>query len=557
MVLQLQINVQGKNLSNMGKKFILFILCSLALACGGEVAESNDAKTTGSTGSSVSTEATILDSSSEKASQSDEKIDSNQASANAKNKEKTTTVTPIKEAKDEPASASDSNEPTPSPTPTPLPKESNSATPTPSTEASSAETKVETKAVPTPTPSRKPFPVDTLFPLDFSPSSKYEEFSTANQEAFKNAVKINFDKATQKAGVNAAVFDGTRLWTGAEGIASATSQMTPTTPMIIRSTSKTMLGAFILSQIERGLYSLDDTISSLLSDHPDYDLINIPNVNTEVTVKQLLTMTSGISDWSKPEDIMKRMSIMSDQNWKPANNLKYISKKFTSPGSYSYSYANSIILGLIASHYEKKNLNDVYQEQFFRPLGLTAGLLPEIAMPEQTAIAYDDLSLYQGGSGFGALNTGLMSQFYGLDPKISWAGAGIVSTPENIARWGYELYSSSGSAVSSVVRNKLIQGMTIPTDAGLTSLGMHTYGYYMGTGEVALPDRSLLKIYTHPGGGGGRTSWLYYSPELNVSISLLANSQMLHNPGSCGHRGNLFMTAGECIAGSMFNSLKK
>tara|TARA_B100000945_G_scaffold295180_1_gene272464 strand:+ start:692 stop:2284 length:1593 start_codon:yes stop_codon:yes gene_type:complete len=427
-----------------------------------------------------------------------------------------------------------------------------------------AKTEAEAKAkdqkqilpVPLPISETKKFPVNTTFNLDFSPSEKYKKFSKPIEDIFKNTLNSNYLSATQKSGVSAAVFDGTRLWTGAEGIASSEEKMTSSTPMIIRSTSKTMLGALMISQIEKGLYELDDTIESLLSDHPDYNQINIPNVNTEVTVEQLLTMTSGISDWSKPEDLTNRMKIMADQNWKPANNLQYITKKFVAPGSYNYSYANSIILGIIASHVEGKHLNDIYQEQFFKPLGITAGLLPEILTPKQTAISYDDLSLYMGGSGFGPLNTGLMGQFYGLDPKISWAGAGIVSTPENIAQWGYELYSSSGSAVSNSVRNKLIEGMTIKTSEGLTSLGMHTYGYYMGKGEVALPDGTLIKIYTHPGGGGGRTSWLYYSPDLDVSISLLANSQMLHNPGGCGHRGYTFITIGECIAGSIFNALK-
>ena len=424
---------------------------------------------------------------------------------------------------------------------------------------SDAKTKDKEQALPVlpqPIDEPKKFPVNTTFNLDFSPSEKYKKFSKPIEDIFQNTLNSNYFSATQKSGVSAAVFDGTRLWTGAEGISSSEEKMTSSTPMIIRSTSKTMLGALMISQIEKGLYELDDTIESLLSDHPDYNLINIPNVNTKVTVKQLLTMTSGISDWSKPEDLTNRMKIMADQNWKPANNLQYITKKFVSPGSYNYSYANSIILGIIASHAEGKHLNDIYQEQFFKPLEIKAGLLPEIATPKQTAISYDDLSLYMGGSGFGPLNTGLVGQFYGLDPKISWAGAGIVSTPENIAQWGYELYSSSGLAVSNSVRNKLIEGMTIKTSEGLTSLGMHTYGYYMGKGEVALPDGTLIKIYTHPGGGGGRTSWLYYSPELDVSISLLANSQMLHNPGGCGHRGYTFITIGECIAGSIFNALK-
>ena len=84
-------------------------------------------------------------------------------------------------------------------------------------------------------------------------------------------------------------------------------------------------------------------------------------------------------------------------------------------------------------------------------------------------------------------------------------------------------------------------------------------GTARGVGE-ALTKSDLIKRASYQnmsGGGGGRTSSLYYSPELDVSISLLANSQMLHNPGSCGHRGYEFMTIGECIAGNIFNALKK
>jgi CubicO group peptidase (beta-lactamase class C family) len=365
-----------------------------------------------------------------------------------------------------------------------------------------------------------------------------------------------FAAAFIKAGVSAAVFDGSRLWTGALGQAATNKAMTPETPMIIRSTSKTFLGALITSQVDSGMYGLDDTVESLLSDHEDYHLINVENVNINVTVRQLLTMTSGIQDWSAQSDLIKQFAIMVDPDWKPANNLKQITKKFVEPGSYYYSYANSILLGLIAAHKGGNSLNAIYQEIFFSPLGLVGGLLPDIPEPPGTAISHDDLSLYQAGSGFAPMNTGGMAAVYGLSPKISWAGAGIVSTPENIARWGYELFSPSGSAVSDRVRQRLIDAMTVPTDAGMAMLGMHTYGHYMGTGEVSTSDGTLVTVYTHPGGGGGRTSWLYYSPELDVSISLLANSQMLHEPGVCNYRGRGFMSNGECIGGGIFSKLR-
>ncbi len=352
------------------------------------------------------------------------------------------------------------------------------------------------------------------------------------------------------------MFDGERLWTYALGYASATAPMTSTTPMVIRSTSKTFLGAFMTEQIENGLYGLDDTIESLLSDHPDYELIDIANVNTDVTVEQLLTMTSGIADWSKPEDLPGRIEIMLDPDWKPAKNLSQIKLPFVPPGSYHYSYANSILLGLIAEKYGGKKLNTLYQESFFGPLGISGGLLPEVAWPPDVAAAHDYLENYGGGqTGFGEMSTGALAIFKGTDSKISWVGAGIVSTPENIARWGHELFSPSGSAISDQAQSRLIDSITVETDISISGLGVHTYGYYIGMADVSLSDGTRITAYTHPGGGGGRTSHLYYAPSLDVSVSVLANSMTAHDPGSCRYQGWDYMSVGECMAGGIFSTL--
>ena len=456
-----------------------------------------------------------------------------------------------------PATTANNNSNEASATSTTMPTATAEATVTPASNSDGEKKEEPTQSATTtatPTATAIPFPLNRPYELVFTASEDFESFPSEQTASFAQTLGRNFEQAPIKSGVSAAVFDGTRLWSASLGIAKPNREMTTNTPMIIRSTSKTFLGALIMMQVEDGLYQLQDTIATLLSDHPDYALIDIPNVNTNVTVEQLLTMTSGMDDWSEQSDFQSRLAIMMDRNWKPANNLSKVPTKFVEPGTYHYSYTNSILLGIIAAHKGDKHLNDIYQEVFFEPLGITGGLLPEIEMPVATAVPYDDLSLYQAGVGFGPLNTGLMAQFYGKDPMISWAGAGIVSTPENIARWGYELFSPSGSAVSSTVRKKLIDAMQVPTDPGMTSLGMSKYGYYMGSGAVALKGGTEIEVYTHPGGGGGRTSWLYYSHELDVSISLLANSQMLHEPGWCGYRDYSFMTTGECIAAAIFGS---
>ena len=148
-----------------------------------------------------------------------------------------------------------------------------------------------------------------------------------------------------------------------------------------------------------------------------------------------------------------------------------------------------------------------------------------------------------------------MAVFKGRDSRVSWAGAAIVSTPENIAQWGYELFSPSGSAISDTAQTQLINSLTVKTDPSLSGIGVHTYGYYIGMADVSLSNGTRIKTYTHPGGGGGRTSWLYYAPSLDVSVSLLANSMLLHDSGACRYQGRNYMPVGECMAGGIFSTL--
>ena len=59
-------------------------------------------------------------------------------------------------------------------------------------------------------------------------------------------------------------------------------------------------------------------------------------------------------------------------------------------------------------------------------------------------------------------------------------------------------------------------------------------------------DGTLVKVYTHPGGGGGYASVMYYSTELDLAISILANSEMGFK-GACGPEKPM-----NCIASEIF-----
>jgi D-alanyl-D-alanine carboxypeptidase len=359
--------------------------------------------------------------------------------------------------------------------------------------------------------------------LDFESAQGHENFADVLQKQFKEAVDEHFDAATEKAGISVAVYQGDYLWRYAKGKASSSAEMTVGTPTLIRSTSKTFLAGLVLQQIDEGLYSLSDTLGSVLSGNKDYEALDKDVINPDVTIEQILTMTSGIrnvTDNYRPE----YTELQGSQNWRPVDVVRLVIAEFGPPGTYEYSNTNSMLLGLIAEHAGRQQLNELYKSALFDPLGIVAVLLPQDAPPPDTARPHDDRSQW-GGTGFGDIMdiSHHGADWYLATGKTSWAAAGIITTPENMARWAYELLSDQGSALSPTARARLLDSFTGPLIAIGGSQPEHLYGYHVTRTTLTLSNNPIT-AYGHPGGGGGYVSDLFYSPELDISISVLVNS---------------------------------
>jgi D-alanyl-D-alanine carboxypeptidase len=279
----------------------------------------------------------------------------------------------------------------------------------------------------------------------------------------------------------------------------------------------------VLQQIDEGLYSLSDTLGSVLSGNKDYEALDKDVINPDVTIEQILTMTSGIrnvTDNYRPE----YTELQGSQNWRPVDVVRLVIAEFGPPGTYEYSNTNSMLLGLIAEHAGRQQLNELYKSALFDPLGIVAVLLPQDAPPPDTARPHDDRSQW-GGTGFGDIMdiSHHGADWYLATGKTSWAAAGIITTPENMARWAYELLSDQGSALSPTARARLLDSFTGPLIAIGGSQPEHLYGYHVTRTTLTLSNNPIT-AYGHPGGGGGYVSDLFYSPELDISISVLVNS---------------------------------
>lgn len=358
--------------------------------------------------------------------------------------------------------------------------------------------------------------------LDFESVADHQNFSEILQTQFQDAVDEHYDAATEKAGISVAVYKDNYLWRYAKGNSSSSDMMTAGTPVLVRSTSKTILAGLILQQIDEGLYSLSDTLDSVLSGNSDYQLLDKNIINSKVTIEQLLTMTSGIEDVN---DYFRKefTELQEDRNWEPIELIQLPITPFSQPGTYKYVNTNSNLLGLIAEHTGQRPLNELYQSKLFDPLGIVGVLLPQDAPPSNTARPHGDRSLW-GGTGFGDISeVSHHSNWYQASGRTTWASAGIITTPENMAQWIYELLSNQGSAISPIARASLLESFSGPLIAIGGTKPEHQYGYHV-TKTTLMLSKSSITAYGHPGSGGGYISDVFYSPELDLSISLVVNS---------------------------------
>ena len=432
----------------------------------------------------------------------------------------------------------------------------------PTTTATPATTVAPTTTAAAPTTIAEPIKVAAP---EFSSSSSHEEFSSALQTAFSQSLTSEFEAIPLKMGISVAVHQGTtgRLWSQALGNAVASRPMTTATPLAVMSSSKTFLAALVLTQIENGLYSLDDHLPTLLANNADFQSLD-PSIIPDATVEQYLAQRSGGGDQYVGSRVAKYFMMIAP-TWKPVDLVRLLESAGPA-GPFRYANANADLLGMLVEHMGKDHLHALYDRAFFQPLNVQAGLSPTIETPLDMAHPHDDRAAWGGTaeSGWGDLTE--IEIFAAVDSieadgRSAWAGAGIVSTAENMARWAYELYSPSGSAVSASIRQQIVESAydeivdCCPRPA--------RYGYMTAFQSFTLSDGTVIETYGHPGGGWGYSSALFYSPALDVSVSVLANTKRTDSPttrdgaprSSCATQIDFSIDPLACIARGIFETL--
>ena len=206
---------------------------------------------------------------------------------------------------------------------------------------------------------------------------------------------VEKDKSVRNCVLSVMKGDGSFSWSGAAGVAHQDSQlpMSKDTPIFIASILKLYTATIIMRLQERGSLSLDDPMSKYLPE----DLIKGIHVykgkdySREITIKQLLSHTSGIADYytEKPKggkSVFELLLENPERTWGEDETIEFARDKLEPnfpPGTdASYSDTNFDLLGKIIEAITGQPLHTVYEDFIYRPLGLTHTWLIERSAPQ-------------------------------------------------------------------------------------------------------------------------------------------------------------------------------
>ncbi|MDX2062679.1 MAG: serine hydrolase domain-containing protein [Bacteroidia bacterium] len=211
----------------------------------------------------------------------------------------------------------------------------------------------------------------------------------------------------------------------------------------VASITKTMTAVVILQLAEEGALELEAPVAFYLKAVPFVRIQDIHRYNDtlygdQVTVLQLLNHRSGIADLFDDAAVRFYLSVYlhKQRSWSPeklfARFYKYNlpKKAHFKPGEgYRYSDTNYFLLGLLAETVTGKQLPELFRERIYTPLQLNATYF-EYYEPAQPNGHTTHQFLWR------------VNATHKLNTSYDWAGGGVVSTCNDLARFLEGLFAN-------------------------------------------------------------------------------------------------------------------
>lgn len=293
-------------------------------------------------------------------------------------------------------------------------------------------------------------------------------------------------------GVSVAVIRGRdTLLAAGFGLAdiAAHRQATPATIYEIGSNTKQFTSAAIMRLAEQHKLSIDDELSKYLP--------QIPLHGNRVTIRHLLTHTSGIRSYTEVEAWRPHWA----EDLTPDSIMGFVAKDTFdfAPGTrYKYDNSGYILLGMVIEKVSGQPYAKYLESQFFKPLGLT-----------HTSYCPSHTTDPAFAAGYSKKDDGVMPHEY-LSLTQPYAAGSLCSTVGDFVKWQRDL--AAGKVVSP-------ESFALMSTAATLNNGQPIrYGFGLVPGEML-----GHKNFNHSGGIPGFTSMAYYFPDDAFNVVVFTN----------------------------------
>ncbi len=303
-------------------------------------------------------------------------------------------------------------------------------------------------------------------------SSGAKEFSKDVQEKLSKAVDAKMAEYGVPGAIVYAGVEGEGEWLALKGKADIETGRAPKEDDLVRiaSITKTFTATVILQLVDEKKLSLDDTIDK-------FDLgLAVPNAD-RITVRNLLSMNSGLFNYTEDDSFWARFLAEPTKQWTPEQLVGISSSHgpVADPGQgYQYNNTNYILLGMMIEKLTGKPAASQIKTRIIDKLKLENTSLPVSAeMPGAHMNGY----MPEADETAGPAVTDITVE----SPSPFWTAGGIVSNLADVKTWLKAL--GNGDLVSSEMHEEQLK--FAPPNTTSYGLGVMNGGILIGhSGEI-------------------------------------------------------------------------
>jgi len=269
--------------------------------------------------------------------------------------------------------------------------------------------------------------------------------------------------------------------------------VTPQTQFRIGSITKQFTAASILKLQEQGKLSVTDKLSKYIPDFPRGD---------EVTLRHLLTHTSGIHSYTDKPDFMKTVTqpVKTEELIQSFKNDPY---DFDPGAKWRYDNSGYFLLGYVVEKVSGMAYGDFLRQSFFEPLGMT-----------NTGVHRSGLKLPHEALGY-AFENGRFNDALNWDMSRAGGAGALYSTVEDLYRWNEGVFN--GKVLSEASLKAAFTAVKTQDNKDDTSGDGYGYGW-------AISHLRGAEEISHGGGLQGFSSSLLRLPRARFTVVVLANA---------------------------------